>query len=337
MSAVHRTLIRHPSAWTARDVARDGSWRYELTDSDRADLDHALRQVQSRGLHWGDFGRDAFDLRGFGARLRDIDTQIRHGRGFALIRGFPHDRYDRDQIHLIYWGLGVHLGTVISHNTRGDFIAPVTDLGLLPHDPNRRNNTTNRWLEPHTDLADVVTLLCLERAQDGGLSGLASSAAVHNEILTHHPEFLETLYRGFHHDFRGYGHTGDANEVTPYLIPVFEWNAGRLSCAFVRKLIETGAAKRGVPLTPLEQAAIDCVHDLAIRDDLRIDMMLEPGDIQLINNYATLHSRTAYVDHDDGRRRYLLRMWINLPDNVQLSDDFGAYVRRGIPAQRVAA
>lgn len=118
---------------------------------------------------------------------------------------------------------------------------------------------------------------------------------------------------------------------------VFEYNNGRINCAFVRKLIETGAAKRGVPLTPLQKGAVDCVHDLALREDMRIDMMLEPGDIQIINNYITLHARTNYIDHDDGRKRYLLRMSINLADHVQLSPAFAAFVRRGIPAKRAVA
>ncbi len=65
-------------------------------------------------------------------------------------------------------------------------------------------------------------------------------------------------------------------------------------------------------------------------------MMLEPGDIQIINNYTTLHARTEYVDHDDGRKRFLLRMWLNLPNHVQLSPDFAAFVRRGIPASSSA-
>ncbi len=87
----------------------------------------------------------------------------------------------------------------------------------------------------------------------------------------------------------------------------------------------------------MQKEAIDYVHDLALREDLRIDMMLEPGDIQIINNYITLHARTNYIDHDSGPKRFLLRMWINLDDHVQLSPDFAAFVRRGIPAKRTDA
>ncbi|HNZ90437.1 MAG TPA: TauD/TfdA family dioxygenase, partial [Acidovorax sp.] len=157
------------------------------------------------------------------------------------------------------------------------------------------------------------------------------------EILKNHPEYLEVLYEGFYHDYRGYGPNADPNEVTATPIPVFEYNNGRVNCAFAKKIIETGAKKRGVPLTALQQEAIDYVHELGTREDMRVDMMLEPGDIQIINNFITLHARSNYIDHDDGRKRYLLRMWINLEDSVQLSPDFASFVRRGIPALKQAA
>lgn len=329
-----RTPITDATAWKAADVQADDSWKYRLTETDIAELDAALKGVEARGLGSGEFGKEDFPLPGLEAKLHDIDHQIREGRGFVLIKGFPVDDYSMDQVKAMYWGLGQYFGTVIPHNVKGDLMAPVVDQGLKADDPNRRNNTTNNPLDPHTDLADVVTLLCMEQAAEGGMSGLASAVQIHNEILANHPEYLEVLYRGFYHDFRGYGPTGDPNEVTATPIPVFEYHNGRVSMAFAKAIIERGAAKRGVPLTELEQAAIDYVHELALRDDMRADMMLEKGDIQMINNYITIHSRTNYIDHEDGRKRYLLRMWINQPDSVQLSEGFAALVRRGIPAQQ---
>ncbi|HSW17207.1 MAG TPA: TauD/TfdA family dioxygenase [Ramlibacter sp.] len=332
-----REVATDASAWRGSDLKADTSWVHRLDAEEIAEIDRAFREVKARGLSWGAFGKELFPLPRLARKLATVDDEVRHGRGFALIKGFPVQRYTVDELKTIYWGLGVHMGEVISHNVAGDFVAAVTDLGLNSRDPNRRNNTTNQLLDPHTDLADVVALLCVERAKEGGMSSLVSSVAVHNEIVRNHPEYLEALYEGFYHDYRGYGPTADPNEVTATPIPVFEYNNGRVNCAFAKKIIETGAKKRGVPLTPLQQAAVDYVHELGIREDMRIDMMLEPGDIQIINNYATLHARTDYVDHDDGRKRYLLRMWINLPDNVQLSPDFAAFVRRGIPALKKAA
>lgn len=327
-----RQQVTDATAWKGEDLRHDESWKYTLSAADIDEIDRAFQAVEGKGLRWGEFGKEEFPLPGFTERLAMVDHQIRHGRGFMLLRGFPVKAYALDQLKTIYWGLGVHMGQVISHNTKGDFVAPVTDLGLTDSDPNRRNNTTAQLLDPHTDLADVVALLCVDKASQGGISSLCSSVTIHNEILRHHPEYLEPLYEGFHHDFRGYGPSGDPNEVTPTPIPVFEYNNGRINCAFVRKLIETGAAKRGVPLTALQKEAIDYVHELALREDLRIDMMLEPGDIQIINNYITLHARTNYIDAKEGPKRFLLRMWINLTNHVQLSPDFAEFVRRGIPA-----
>jgi len=332
-----RELTHNATAWKGADVRGDTSWIHTLGAEEIEEIDQAFRHVKALGLSWGTFGKEHFPLPVLTAKLREIDNQIRNGRGFVLVKGFPVARYSLDELKTIYWGLGVHMGQVISHNVAGDFVAPVTDLGLKTDDPNRRNNTTNQILDPHTDLADVVALLCVEKAKVGGMSSLVSSVAIHNEIVKNHPEYLEVLYEGFYHDYRGYGPNADPNEVTATPIPVFEYNNGRINCAFAKKIIETGAKKRGVPLTPLQQAAIDYVHELGTREDMRIDMMLEPGDIQIINNYITLHARSNYIDHDDGRKRYLLRMWINLPDSVQLSPDFAAFVRRGIPAHKKTA
>jgi alpha-ketoglutarate-dependent taurine dioxygenase len=332
-----RHIVTDAWAWKAQDVQNDASWTHRFSPQDIEEIDAAFRKVQDERLSWGDFGKDQFPLPTLSLKLKEIDEQVRNGRGFVLIKGFPVERYTLNQIKTIYWGLGTHMGQVISHNVAGDFVAAVTDLALNSTDPNRRNNTTNQLLDPHTDLADVVSLLCIQQAQEGGMSSLVSTAAIHNEIVTQHPEYLEVLYEGFYHDFRGYGPNGDPNEVTPTPIPVFEYNNGRVSCAFAKKIIETGATKRGVPLTDLQQKAINYVHELGIREDMRVDMMLEPGDIQIINNFSTLHARTNYFDHDDGRKRYLLRMWINMNDSVQLSPDFAAFVRRGIPAAKQLA
>ena len=283
----------------------------------------------NRDRIWGEFAREEFELPHLRQKLVAVEREIREGRGVVLIRGFPVDKYSLDDIKTVYWGLGCHLGTVISNNVEGEFVSAVIDRGVQLADPNRRGNTTNRLLDPHTDPSDIVVLLCLERAKEGGLSSLASAITVHNEIARTHPEYLQYLHRGFRRDSRGNGPTGDPNEVSQP-VPVYDIFEDQLSCSYGRQVIMTGAQKGGVDLAPLELDAIDCVRDLALRDDLRIDMMLERGDIQIINNFRTLHSRSEYIDHDDGRKRHLLRMWINMHHGSPLSPQFAAYVRRGI-------
>jgi hypothetical protein len=72
-------------------------------------------------------------------------------------------------------------------------------------------------------------------------------------------------------------------------------------------------------LTPAHLEAIRVFNDLAASDELRMDAVLEPGDIQLLNNYTMQHSRSGFVDHEDpARRRHLLRLWVAPSDGRPL-------------------
>ena len=51
-------------------------------------------------------------------------------------------------------------------------------------------------------------------------------------------------------------------------------------------------------------------------------MDLLPGDIQLLNNFVTLHTRRAYEDWPDPeRKRHLLRLWLDDPASRPLPKD----------------
>ena len=177
-------------------------------------------------------------------------------------------------------------------------------------------------LRPHCDITDTVALLCLRIAKNGGESFIRSSMTIYNEIFEKHPEYLPVLHRGFHFELDGKGPTGDPNEVT-HRIPTFSWHEGYLACRFNQKAIEAGAKKAGTPLSELEQAAVNFIGDTAEREDVTLSMTFEPGDIQWLNNYVILHSRTEYEDHaEPDRKRLLLRLWLNHPKARPLDDDF---------------
>ena len=70
--------------------------------------------------------------------------------------------------------------------------------------------------------------------------------------------------------------------------------------------------KAGVPLTKLEQSAVNFVGEVAIREDVELSMIFEPGDIQWLNNSVILHSRGDFEDYEEEKRkRLLLRLWLN--------------------------
>jgi alpha-ketoglutarate-dependent taurine dioxygenase len=100
-----------------------------------------------------------------------------------------------------------------------------------------------------------------------------------------------------------------------------------VSGRYIRNQINAGAVKREVPLTTLEKAALDFLDEQTQRPDLRLDMDLELGDIQSINNYTILHSRTGFVDGPEPhQKRPMLRFWLKFPKPWSLSVEFPAHM-----------
>ncbi len=323
MDEILRQPVKAHCAWLAETYSKNQSWADTLSDAEINDLNGALRRLEERKLCWPNFSKEDFELPLLGPRLQRILGEIRSGRGFVLIRGIPVRQYSAETLRNIYWGIGSHLGQVISQNAKGHLIGEVKDSGADYSDPNVRGYTTRDVLRPHSDSADVVGLFCIRKARSGGLTSIASSIAIYNAVLREHPEYLEPLYAGFQYDLRGEGATGKIKEVTNDRLPVFSYYQGRLSARFNPKAIETAPLKTGIPLTQLHLDAIHYIERLALDPAYRLDMLLEPGDIQIIDNYSVLHARTDFIDHDEpDEKRLLLRMWINIFDGRELAPRF---------------
>jgi hypothetical protein len=318
-----RDRIDEPSAWTAEELRRDSAWIYELTRSEIAEIEAALKSAKAAGVDLLAVRPETFPLPTLAARLRELTRQLEHGRGIALLRGVPTGRYDVPDIEKIYLGISGYLGVVIAQNSKGDHVGHVRDEGLkwgqVSNGELVRGYRTNAYMPFHSDPTDIVGLLCVQQALEGGLSSIASSMSIYNEILRTHPQALDCLFNGFYYSLRG--ETGDGlGRTTEYRIPVFDHFAGRLSTRYVRKTIEQGATVGGAPLTAEEREALDLVDLLAQRDDLRFDMVFEPGDIQYLNNYVAFHSRTDFRDGPQkDQQRFLMRLWLQSPDARRLS------------------
>ena len=61
--------------------------------------------------------------------------------------------------------------------------------------------------------------------------------------------------------------------------------------------------------------AFELFKTTAARSDLLYRMMLEPGDLQFLNNRTVMHGRTRFEDFDEiARKRFMLRLWLMMPD-----------------------
>ncbi len=320
-NTILREQLKTRAAWKGPDFAHDDSWIYHLSPEQIVEIEAAMAAVKSKGLPLLDVRREDFQLPEFSTALKEILKEIQHGRGFALLRGFPAARYRVADVELAFWGIGTHLGLPVTQNPRGHLMGHVLDEGASYGKINVRGYQTTAHLPFHTDGGDLIGLCCLHPSKIGGKSRLVSSVTLHNEILRNHPEYLEPLYRGFQYIRREAALTD--SPVTEFRLPVFGYKDGVLSTRLIRAQINAAAEKMGKPLSPLEKAALDYMGDLAQSDAIRLDMDFQVGDIQLINNYTIMHSRTDFEDWPEPeRKRHILRLWLGFREPRALPDEF---------------
>jgi alpha-ketoglutarate-dependent taurine dioxygenase len=323
MTVVAPIPITGPSVWSAQEMIRTDDWIVRLSAEDVTEIEHAHALAKRNRRTGYVIDRTDFPLPHLSRKIDSWIDEIENGRGFLVVRGFPAKMSDEASLYDSYWGLGQHLGEAIIQNYEGRRINEVRSRGHSYDAVNIRAYATASHLGFHNDPSDLTCLLCVRQAKSGGLSRIASAAAIYNDIVVDHPEFLTPLCRGFHHDVRGEGPTGKLDEVTEIAIPVFSHFAGKLSCCLNAKAIATAREKMGGTLSSLEEEALAYIDERAMESDLRFEFMLEPGDILMMNNYTVLHARTAFEDWETPeRQRLLLRLWLNLYSGRPLADNF---------------
>jgi hypothetical protein len=305
--------IQGPSAWYGPELLAHRDWIEVLSDAEIAEIERAvqctLQRLDNPERELVLLRQQDFPLPTLAPRLGRILDEVLTGRGFVLIRRLPVERWSKLQRAVAFCGLGSHWGNLRSQNAEGHLLGHVKDLGD-PEAP--RLYKTNKRQGYHTDSCDIVGLLCLHTAKEGGLSSLVSSVTLFNEIRRRRPDLLACLFAPIETDRRGEVPEGQK----PYFrIPVFTWHGGLLSAIYQRKYIDEARKLPGVPPYTRQQAeALDLFDKLADDPALHLRMEFQPGDIQLVHNHTLLHDRTSFVDWPEPeRRRHLLRLWLAPP------------------------
>lgn len=311
-----------PAAWLGRDLqATPEDWLYHMSAEDIADLEQAARHYLSLGRDIGAITKPDFPLGPFAQHLEMLSEKLLHGIGIELLRGLPVEHYSREMAAAILCGIGAHLGLARSQNAAGHILGHVRNLGADPGDTNTRIYQTNARQTFHTDSADVVGLLCLQEAKEGGDSLLVSAETIYNRMRAARPDLLERLFDPIATDRRGEVPEG----MKPYMeIPPLSWHEGHLTVFYQRQYIDSAQRFEGaMRLTGDHVAALDLFDTLADDPELHLRMRLKPGDMQFVYNHAQLHDRTAFTDWPEpGRRRHLLRLWLSMPGDRPLPPVF---------------
>lgn len=308
-----------PDVWHGADMARRTDWIHVLTQDDIEDLQRAIHAVRSVQAEMYSVTAANFPLPVLSRRFDTIRHALEHGCGVANIRGIPTDTFSMEDLRWVLWGIGAHLGTAVSQNKAGEFFAEVRDYGEQLGRPDSRGYRTASSLRFHTDRCDVVALLCARQCKEGGDSRIVSTPAIHNAMLERRPEFLQELFGNFHHSRQSEESRG---ELPYYVNPIFGIHKGRFSSQYSRSYIESAQKfKNTPPLRKEQDEALDMLAALA--DELCLQTRMEPGDIQLLNNHVTYHSRTEIVDFDEPeQKRLVYRLWLSTRESRELPPSY---------------
>ena len=307
-----------PAEWGPGELGDVASWSYRFTARDHDELAEAVATVRRNGVAVEAVGRDNFPLTALAQVMADVRRELLDGRGMVMMQNFPIDRFDREASAIAYLGLGSYMGVTMSQNGQGHILGHVKDLGGDYADPNTRGYMTRAEMLFHADACDYVGLLCLHGAKSGGASRVASSVTVYNRILEQRPDLAKVLCEDFYRS-----HTGEVNPgEKPYFTqPIFSFIDGYFSATGAGAAIDKAQKLPGVPrYTPAQLEAVELyrttVHECAI------DIGFEPGDIQFLNNFVTLHTRREYEDWpEEARKRHLLRLWLSDPNGRPIPKD----------------
>lgn len=322
-----RTPLRTPAAWCGRDERNKRDWIYELGEADVAELDAALADAKESGHTLETLQRADFPLPRLQPAIARWMSDLDRGRGFVLVRGVPVWRYTEAEAAIVYWGLGLHMGTAVSQNAAGDLLGHVRDTGAHPNHPSVRLYKTREPLGFHCDGSDIVGLLCLQSAKAGGASRIVSSVSVYNELLSRCPDLVPLLYEPFYWDRNEEQRPG---EPPYFVLPICFSHDGRLRTFYIGWYIRNAQRHADVPrLTAQQIELLDTLDAIAADPAFHLEMDFRPGDIQWLKNAVILHSRTEYEDFaEPARKRHLLRLWLTAHEHWSDGD---AFLQQGIP------
>ncbi|ORX54089.1 Clavaminate synthase-like protein [Hesseltinella vesiculosa] len=305
--------LQGPAVWDGKDLEnRPEEWIYHVTAEDIQDIDRALQHFNALQVPLVEITQENFPLTSFAKVIEEQKETLFKGRGFGLIRGFPAQQYERQDQAAIFMGIGAYIGSRKPQNLKGHVLGHVKDISIgsatksvyNADDPTTRIYATRKAQPFHVDGTDVVGLFCLTKGYEGGLSSLVSSHTIYNKLQEQRPDIIQLLKSQWLWDRKGEHGPDEA----PYMAAApMVYHNNHLFTFWGPHFFETMTRFKDVSIEPEKFEAMKYIQDLCEKEAL--NMELQVGDIQLVQNYQILHARTAYTDRP-GQARHLLRLWL---------------------------
>ncbi|KAK7548585.1 hypothetical protein IWX91DRAFT_389462 [Phyllosticta citricarpa] len=313
--------ITGPTVWSADDYKNNPErWTHPFSEEEVAELGAAADKFIADGIPLTGISKENFVIPKLSQTMIALRNELLNGKGFILFKGFPVQQWGVHKSAVAYMGLGCYLGYFVSQNGLGHVLGHVKDVGDDPTqiDSVRIYRTTARQFF-HADDSDIVGLLCMARALEGGESDIVSSHNVWNVLQRERPDVARTLTEPiWYFDRKGETSVGEEEWIRTSVFYLETGDNPRVYSKwdpyYVRSLTRFSSAGLIPPLSPAQLDALTVLEDTCQR--LALHMILEVGDIQFLSNEHVLHARTAYKDYPPpAPRRHLMRLWLSTPQS----------------------
>jgi hypothetical protein len=183
------------TAWDREEYKNNPErWTHPFSEEEIKEISHAADAFISSGTPLTGITKDKFQLPTFSKFLEPLRKELINGKGFILFKGLPVAQWGNRKSAVAYMGLGTYLGYFVSQNSRGHVLGHVKDLGEDSTQIDKvRIYRTNARQFFHADDSDLVGLLCVAKALEGGESDLVSSHSVWNDLQKNNPDVAELL------------------------------------------------------------------------------------------------------------------------------------------------
>lgn len=187
--------ITGPTAWDRSEYEQNAErWTHVFSEAEAKEISDAADAFLASGTPLTGITKEKFQLEKFSKFLEPLRKELIDGKGFILFKGLPVQEWGNKKSAVAYMGLGTYLGYFVSQNSRGHVLGHVKDLGEDATQIDKvRIYRTNARQFFHADDSDLVGLLCVAKALEGGESDLVSSHSVWNELQRENPDVAELL------------------------------------------------------------------------------------------------------------------------------------------------
>ena len=252
--------------------------------------------------------------------FKEIQDKLETGSGFLRL-STELNRKNIKECEELFFNFCGKVGTPLSQNANGDKVLSILDQSFGDNDPRTRGPNTNKKLSFHTDRCDVIAFLCLQHALTGGENQIVHSQIISKIIMKERPDLFSILSEKFPYKT----HTIDPANPLPFCEqPIFSYKNSFFACSYLRVLIDRADKDPDCPnLNKKQIEALDFLDLVCEREELQTKFTLKRGDILFLNNWTTLHRRTAFEDFPEPeKKRHFLRIWLSVPNSRPIDEAF---------------